>query len=314
MHGEILRDIGSVSFIVLAYRNPVAELRALFSACINGASGAGVPSKCILVSNDDDFDPGLLPEAKVLVGHGNVGFAAGIKIGMMEADTEFVVIANPDSMTSAEDVSEFVSQLIVQSGVLVPVLREETGEIAYASYEDWVFSAGRKVAKRVCRRFLYSDTADVLPRWVKICGAFVGMPTALATKYGPFDDAFFIYGEDRDLTQRLRRDLVPMRLVREVSVTHIGGVSGGGMDRELAIFRADSALRVAYRRYGALGVCLKKLDLMFEALCKRGQARSCALAARRTVVGHWGLAVREAPRLDFSTLERVEFDSTKPGH
>lgn len=300
MHSDVSRETGSVSFIVLAYRNPVAELRALFYAFTNGASDAGVRSKCILVSNDDDFDPQLIPEAKVLVGHGNVGFAAGIKIGMMAADSEFVVIANPDSLTSAQDVSKFVSQLIRQSGVLVPILREESGEIAYASYEDWVFSIGRKVATRVSRRFLSKGVMNGLPRWVKICGAFVGMPTVIATKYGPFDDAFFMYGEDRDLTWRLRRDLVPIRLVREVSVTHIGGVSGGGMNRELAIFRADSALRVAYRRYGAFGVYLKELDLMVEALCKRGQARSHALAARRTVVAHWGFPVREAPRLDLT--------------
>lgn len=292
----------SVSFVVLAFRNSVTEIKALFASLQKGAAAAGIPSACVLVSNDETFDGSLIPEAKVCAGHGNVGFAKGIRIGVEAAESEFVVIANPDLRITVENASRFVSQLVTQPGVLVPLLLNGRGEIAHSSYEDFVFSSGLLAAKHACKRFVSRGTRRELPRWVRICGAFVGMSTALAKEYGPFDDAFFMYGEDRDLTRRLRQGKVPIRLAGDISVTHIGGGSGGGMNRELAVLRADSALRLAFRRYGRLGVRVKAVDLWLVARRKHGQARVDALAARRSAVAHWRSTFGEAPRLDISSL------------
>lgn len=295
----------SVCFLVLAYRNSPADLQALFSSLSEGALNAGISSERVLVSNDDAFDQDLLRKIDVRTGHGNVGFARGIRIGVEAAQSEFIVIVNPDVIISPQAVTKFLSALIGQAGVLVPVLRNVDRAVAYQSYEDWVFSGGRMIAKHACRRFLLRSTVEILPRWVRICGAFVGMPTALAKEYGPFDDAFFMYGEDRDLTSRLRRNGVPILIVRSVSVTHFGGGSGAGMNRLLSIFRADSALRIAYRRYGTLGVWLKSLDLWLEAFRKRDEARLHAMAARRIAVRRWRASDCEPPRLDFATAQKL---------
>ncbi|QZT58425.1 hypothetical protein [Mycolicibacterium austroafricanum] len=295
----------AVCFIVLAYRNPVEGLKALFSSLSQGAAAVGVRSQCVLVSNDDHFHGESIPEVEVYVGHGNVGFSAGIRIGVEAADADFVVIANPDLMISAADAGEFISALIRQDGVLIPVLQNVNGGAAYESYEDWVFSVGRQISERVCRKFVLDKTTSELPRWAKICGAFLGMPAPIAREFGPFDSKFFMYGEDRDLTRRLRRRKVPIRLLRGVAVTHHGGGSGSGMNRELAIFRADSALRVAYRRYGAMGVWLKGYDLWLEASLKRKSEKDYAKHARQIAVAHWRSHKGEAPRLDFDSVAQL---------
>lgn len=292
----------SICFLVLAYNNSISELREVFSSLMAGARLAGVEAKCILVSNDDYFDHRELTGIEVYSGQGNIGFAAGIKLGMAKVDTDYVVLANPDIRISPRDACQFISVLAAQSGVLVPVLRYVSGRVAYTAYEDWIFVAGRKVSAQVCRWFLLHSDRDTLPPRVRICGAFVGMPTALAKRFGPFDDAFFMYGEDRDLTKRLRADKVSVRLARDVSVTHIGGISGIGMSREIAVFQADGAMRIAFRRYGKLGSWLKRVDLWLDAMRKTGHARSCALEARRVVIDHWRASEGEAPRLDLMSI------------
>lgn len=304
MENELPADENvTVCFIVLAFKNPASELRKLFDSLESGSIRAGVSSKNLLISNDDQFESSALPGVEVHCGHGNVGFAAGIKLGVDLARSDYVVIANPDTSITESDAFRFISELVKQDGVLVPILRDEAGEVAYASYEDWVFVAGRQYAKRVCRRFVMEGADEYLPRWVRICGAFLGMPTEIARNYGPFDEAFFMYGEDRDLTSRLRRDNIGIRLLRTSSVTHVGGGSGSGLSRELAVFRADSAVRIAYRRYGKLGARLKFLDLWLDARRKRGPARAYALEARRTVITRWGRCQTEAPRLEFAQLK-----------
>jgi GT2 family glycosyltransferase len=295
----------SVCFIILAYQNSAAELERLISSLTVAAADVGVPSQCILVSNDDSFDCRKFSNVEVHSGHGNVGFAAGIRIGAHAANADYIVIANPDIIISVGDAAAFVTELIAQSTVLVPVIRDSNGAIAYTSYEDWVFSGGRRYAERVCRKFMVRSTDSPLPRWVRICGAFVGMPASIARLYGPFDVAFFMYGEDRDLTRRLRRDGIQIRLVRGSYVTHAGGGSGSGMSRELATFRADSALRVAYRRYGRCGVWLKGLDLLLEASCKRGADRSAAREGARIAAAHWKNSFGEATRLDFAAVTAI---------
>lgn len=295
----------SVSFIVVAYNNTKDELASLFESLQDGASRAAVSSTCVLVSNDNKYTDRDFPDAIVRTGHGNVGFAKGVRLGLMSSSSDYVIVANPDLSISAQDACRFVGRLTRGHEVLVPVIHDAFGNVAFTSYEDWVFSIGRKFSERICREFLIRDDRELLPRWVRICGAFVGMPRQLAEQFGPFDEDFFMYGEDRDLSRRLRRAQIPVSLTRDVVVTHIGGKSGVGMNRVLAIVRADSAMRVAYRKYGSLGVWLKRYDLLLEAMRKRGEVRTHALAARRFAVDRWGLGLAEAPRVEISSLALI---------
>jgi GT2 family glycosyltransferase len=282
-------EIGGVGFVIVAYRNDAAALEGLSSCLLQAADSLGHTAGVYLVMNDDQEIPDI-PGVRVIQGHGNVGFAAGIRRGVLAADEDYLVLVNPDCLPDLEQFRAFLKR-ITPGTIAVPMLHKEDGTFDYMPYENWTYTPGRMLAARLCRRRLPSRADEHLPWYAKIPGAFVGMPRSTALELNaPFDADYFLYAEDRDLTDRVRAEGIAITLLRDVRVTHLGGESGKTVSNLVAKSKADGSLRVSFRRYGRPGALIFAIDQWLCDTIKHRLGRQTERDAHKWSIARWRAA------------------------
>lgn len=291
---ESRRD--TIVAIIVVFKNDVVELLALCDALMTAGRHAGLTTEVVLVINDGQEVPSR-EGVRQIVGQGNIGFAAGVRLGVESTDADFVVAINPDCVPDSDAFARFFSKLHPGCGIISPLIVDTSGVPDHHLYEDWVFTPGRRAAAHVCKRYFSREQGPSISRFMKIPGTFVAMDSRIARDLGPFDSEFFLYGEDRDSCRRARRRGIPLRVFTDVRVTHIGGVSGATVSLMVARAKADSALRVAYRRYGRAGLVIAAVDLVFIGCAKKIRGDTSVLPATVWAIKRWVRQSGEAPRL-----------------
>lgn len=292
----------TITVVIVAFRNDMNHVSHLASTLIQAGEAAGYQTEAFIVVNDDSFAANLT-RYRIFQGHGNVGFARGVRMGVEASSSEFVAIVNPDIEPNLVEFTRMFVGMEPGRTISAPVLTDTNGRIEFETYEDWVFTVGRQVAARVCKRFMLHSTKTDLGRFTKICGAFIVLERRVALELdGPFDADFFLYGEDRDLSRRARNRGIVLKLRRDVQVVHVGGVSGTSAAELVMRAKADSALRIAHRKYGKLGVLVMSADLLTEAAIKSPRSGWSIFAARLWAVRRWFAQPGVPATLDSSVL------------
>ncbi|QDP11145.1 glycosyltransferase family 2 protein [Prescottella equi] len=285
-HG-VRAGIASLSYVLVAFRNDTEHVKRLAKALFESGAARNIPTEVIVVSNDESGGE-QYDGVDLVHGHGNVGFAAGIGLGVKAATGEYVVLVNPDCEPDVDEFVRFVDHASLERRINMPLLYDGAGKFDYMPYENWTFTLDRTVSAVLCKRRLLTSVEREIPRYAKISGAYVGMPRSVALELDcPFDDAYFLYAEDRDMTDRARKLGIPLRLLPDVRITHIGGESGKSVSGLVERCKADGSLRVAYRRLGRVGAVLFASDLLAVDAVKRVLRRHSPLSDHRWAVQRW---------------------------
>ncbi len=285
-HG-VTAAISSLSYVLVTFRNDAEHVQRLAKALFESGAVRNVPTQVVVVSNDESGAE-QYTGVDLVHGHGNVGFAAGIGLGVKAATGEYVVLVNPDCEPDVEQFGRFVDHASLERRINMPLLYDGERTFDYMPYENWTFTVDRTVSAVLCKRRLLRSVEREIPRYAKISGAYVGMPRSVAFELNcPFDDAYFLYAEDRDMTDRARRLGIPLRLLPDVRITHVGGESGKSVSGLVERCKADGSLRVAYRRFGRVGAVLFAADLLAVDVVKRVLRRHAPLADHRWAVQRW---------------------------
>jgi GT2 family glycosyltransferase len=292
----------TLTAVIVAFRNDLGDVARLARTLVDAGEEAGFKTDALIVLNDESVSAEL-SDFRVIQGHGNVGFARGVRLGVVASTSEFIAIVNPDIEPNLPQFTRMFSGTQPGRSISTPLLTDETGRIQFETYEDWVFAAGRQLSARLCKRFiLHTDRTD-LGAFTKICGAFIVLERRIACELGgPFDADFFLYGEDRDLSRRARELGIGLKLRRDVRVVHVGGVSGTSAAELVMRAKADSALRIAHRKYGRFGVVAVAADLMVEAILKARRGGWNTYSARLWAVKRWIAQPGVPAPLDSSVL------------
>lgn len=289
----------SLSFVIVAFHNEPSSLAALCNHLLEVARDAGVPADVQLVVNDDSAI-NASTGVHVHQGHGNVGFARGVRMGVQAASGDYVISLNPDCWPDSHMLHAFLLALRPSCGILVPRLMDAAGDFDHYAYENWTFTPGRKWSERLCSRHLGDLPEGPLPTWAKAPGAFLGMERQVALDLGPFDDHFFLYAEDRDFSDRARTAGHTIRFLPHVEIQHIGGVSGTAVQPVVVASKADGYLRIASRRFGRIGVALAGLDVTLLAARSRLHGDKNGWRPSLRIVRRWiANRLAETDRLSF---------------
>lgn len=284
----------NLTVVTVVFRNRNGALVDLLDRVREIAIAAGFEVRVVAVINDERaYDLG--PHVQVIQGHGNVGFAKGVAIGVAQGEPDdLLLILNPDCEVLEGRLEPLLARLqAAEREVLVPLVLSRDGRPDYMAYEGWVFTPGRRVAEAVCRRFVLAGTGTRCPRFVKAPGTCIALRRDVADELNrPFDADFFLYGEDRDMSLRARRMGVRLTLVREAQIGHVGGESGVGISEMVARCKGDANVRIAQRRYGMAGRLLAVADLWLLARLRGGPT---GRAAASWVARHWLRHYRPAP-------------------
>lgn len=183
-----------------------------------------VPGQTIVIDNnsgDDsiDFLEQRFPTVKFIRNKSNLGFAKANNQGFELADTDFILVLNPDTIIGSNTLKEAVSWMDSNKncGAIGVKMVDGNGNFLPESKRSFpstwnsfcklfglssIFPKSRIFA-RYHLRYLNEDEAHKVP---VLAGAFMLLRTEIAKKVGGFDEDFFMYGEDMDLSFRMLID------------------------------------------------------------------------------------------------------------
>jgi hypothetical protein len=199
--------------------------------------------------------------ARVLTGHGNLGYGAGHNRALLASRADYHLVLNPDVALAPQAVHEALRYMAEhpRTLILAPEARDPAGELLFLCkrYPSVLDLALRGFApgwlKRRFRARLERFEMRDLPRAEPstgvpiLSGSFMFCRRAPIAGIGGFSEAFFLYFEDFDLSLRAA-SLGELAYVPAVRIVHRGGNAARKGPRHVARF-ARSAITF-FNRHG----------------------------------------------------------------
>ncbi|RIJ56351.1 glycosyltransferase family 2 protein, partial [Clavibacter lycopersici] len=157
---------------------------------------------------------------------GNEGFGTGMNRGVRRAAAlgrTHVLLLNPDALITGEAVDALLrASLDDDDAMVAPRILRPDGSL-WSAGSDLYLADGRIRSRR---RRPEGTTARIEP-WLS--GACLLLSVALFDRAGGFDDAYFLYWEDVDLSHRVTAAGGRLALLDDVTAIHAeGGTQGAG--------------------------------------------------------------------------------------
>lgn len=254
------------------------------------------PHEIILVDNASsdaslDIVP-RFPSVRLLAQSENLGFARGNNLAIDAAESEWIVLLNPDAfveprwleglLSAAHDnpaFDVFGSKLVVAAD---PAVLDGAGDIYHVSGLVWRMGHGTPVSS-------FSQQ----PREVfSPCAAAAMYRRKILVEVGGFDEDYFCYVEDVDLGFRLRLAGYRCLFVPTSVAHHIGSATTGGQHCDFSVYHGHRNLVWTFVKNmpGALFWLLLPLHLLMNLVTvavfiARGQGAVILRAKRDAIKG-----------------------------
>jgi GT2 family glycosyltransferase len=234
--------------------------RLLSSACIDIIlNSASEPAVTELVARCRSQAAGI--DIALLEGHGNIGYGRGHNLSIKKVESHCHLILNPDVTLSPESLAEGLEFMIRNPEVvaLSPAVEDGEGHKQYVckrfpSVLDFML---RGFAPAFVRRLFAARLARYEMRDLPeqepstdipiISGCFMLFRTAALRTVGGFDERYFLYFEDFDLSLRVHSK-GSLAYLPSMHIVHLGGNSARKGLRHIGMF-ARSGLRF-YNTHG----------------------------------------------------------------
>ncbi len=207
-----------LSVVVLNY-----NVKHFLQLCLDSVQKAlqDIPAEIIVVDNASS-DRSLemvrehFPKIKLIVNKNNEGFSKGNNIGIEQASGTYLCILNPDTVVSENTFKDLIDfhKKTPQCGIVGPRLIDGSAKFLLESKRgvptplvafSKVFGL-YKISKKSFGKFysLHLNEFETGPAPILV-GAFMFMEREVFIKAGKFDEQFFMYGEDMDLSYRVEK-------------------------------------------------------------------------------------------------------------
>lgn len=180
-------------------------------------------------STDETADclPVEFPEVDFHCNPGNLGFAAGMNVGLrlaLEAGADFALIMNNDVRVDPDLLQRLLSEAGPGVGALAPLIYwlDDPARIWSAGFDrDPLLLEMRGGARGQLDTGEWQDPIDV----DYLLGCVVLLPASTLQAVGLFDERYFFYYEDLDLSLRVQAHGYRLRVVPGARVWHRGAGS-----------------------------------------------------------------------------------------
>jgi GT2 family glycosyltransferase len=247
-----------LSILIVSYRKPEMTRACLASV---REQAAGMSHEVIAVDNaSPDGTPAMIaaefPEVRLLAMAENLGFARANNLAARHARGEFLLLLNPDTVVldgALQNLLAFArrrpsagiygGRTLTPAGALDP--RSCWG--APSAWSLFCFATGLSAAFKRSRAF----DPESLGNWERdeerevgvVTGCLALIPRAVWDELGGFDERFWMYGEDADLSMRAReRGYRPAVTPDATIVHHVGGSGTGDASKLVQITTAKVTL------------------------------------------------------------------------
>lgn len=207
----------TLSIVILNYKT-----KGLLKQCLRGIVDAHLPVDHEVIVVDNASGDGslemvgqLFPAVTAIASPRNVGFAAGMNIGIARSSGQYIMTLNTDVAIFRPAVTTLLDYLNAHPtvGAVGPRLINPDGSVQWSSCRfpsRWIPILRRTplgtlpVARNHVRRFLMSDWDHRDSRPVDwVLGGCMMLRRHMLDEVGAFDEKFFLYIEDVDLCRRM---------------------------------------------------------------------------------------------------------------
>ncbi len=273
-------DSLDLSVILVSYNSCV-----LLEACLRSltSSLADFPYEIILVDNASqdgtvEMVEHAFPEVRLIRNRENLGYPIANNQGIAAARGEQVLLLNPDTEVLPGAFERLITELRdrPRAGAVAPILRLPSGRIQVSF--GWSVGFLSELAKKLALNRYLSRWAGRTksPRKVGwLGGACLLIRSEVLEQVGGFDEMFFLYFEDIDLSYRIRKLGFDLYLVPEVEIRHVGGAATSALGLAGRFHYRRSQLRFYRKHTSPLSRWFLKgyLRLNFWVLYLRGKIR-----------------------------------------
>jgi GT2 family glycosyltransferase len=220
---EKIQHEPSVTAIIVNYKSAPFTRRCIAAL----RKQTGITLDIVVVDNDSGpEDVASLTEIQniqIIRNDTNLGFSKANNLGAQKAQSEFLLIINPDSeFEGTQNLVELCNWLKnhPQCGLVGPQIIEPG--------KHRPTSPKRHYPEE--KRLRFTRSIATLPGEIAwLLGACLLMRKTLFNAIGGFDPDYFLYGEDTDLCLRIRQAGFTIDYCQNAHVTHVGGASAASL-------------------------------------------------------------------------------------
>lgn len=229
-----------LSVIIVSYKVPYFLEQTLLSV---RKAAKRVRTEIIVIDNNSrdnsvEMVETKFPEVKVIVNLKNTGFATANNQGIEIAQGEYILFLNPDTVVREDTLEKVIAfmeanptvgglgvKMIDGTGTFLPESKRGFPSPEVAFYKTFGLSKLFPKSKRFNRYHLgYLDNNESHEIAV-LSGAFMLMPKFVLDEIGYWDEAFFMYGEDIDLSYRIIKAGYKNYYYADTTIIHYKGES-----------------------------------------------------------------------------------------
>jgi len=241
-----------LSVVILNY-----NVRYFLELCLKSVQAAvlNIAAEIIVVDNNSEdgsctMVKTLFPNVKLIENKENFGFSKGNNIGVAQAKGDYVCVLNPDTVVAEDTFARLLSfaQNKEKLGVLGCKLINGSGEFLPESKRNipYIKAAFKKILGNSKDYYANHLNENETGKVDVLVGAFMFVKRNVFNKVDGFDEDYFMYGEDIDLSYKVLKSGYHNYYYGSTTVVH---------------FKGESTLRdkfYARRFYGAMQIFYKK--------------------------------------------------------
>ncbi len=224
----------------------------------------------VIVSDNGSTDGSIelikkqFPSVRMIENGANLGFARGNNVGIREAQGEYVLILNPDTIVGEGSLDrwiEFADAHPEAGGFGCRVFNadgthQQSARPFHTLLREWVRALGLQPLTRLVPRFAdtYAPWHGETERQIDWqSGCCVMFRRDLLQELHGFDEQFFYHFEEVDLCKRVWNTGHPILFTPCASIVHLGGQSVGRFPIRFAIEINRNRYRYYYKYFGRQG-------------------------------------------------------------
>ncbi|MBN1974569.1 MAG: glycosyltransferase family 2 protein [Sedimentisphaerales bacterium] len=225
--------------------------------------------KVIVVDNSShdgsrEMVESLFPEVVLINSGGNLGFAKANNIGIAHADTPFVSFLNPDTIVMENSIHTMINFMETNPSVggLGCKMMFDDGNTQplglqwFPSPLTELFSIlflSDRTPQKINEYLPYHDP-ERSGYVLKLYGGFLMVRKEVLDTVGYFDERFFMYGEDVDLSRRITDGGWKLYYLAGVKIIHLcGGASSSSSSNFATLMKCESISKLMEKYYGKAG-------------------------------------------------------------
>jgi GT2 family glycosyltransferase len=264
-----------LSVVILNY-----NVRYFLEQCLLSVQKAteNLDSEIIVIDNDSKDDScemvkKLFPTVTLIENKENVGFSKANNQAVAMAKGDYICILNPDTAVSEDTFKQAIkySETIKNIGALGVFLMDGTGDFLAESKRNLPTP---KVSLMKLTGFAQKYYSNHIPETSSgevevLVGAFMLLKRSVYNEVGGFDEDYFMYGEDIDLSYKITQAGYKNHYLGSTTVLHYKGES----TKKDAIYfeRFYGAMQIFYRKHFNKNFLLEGSVSMGVALAKKMQ-------------------------------------------